>query len=230
MPRGLLAIIAAFACLVGARSFAETLDARVTILADQPGAVIDPNIYGQFVEHLGRGVYEGIWVGPESPIPNTRGIRNDVVAALRKVRIPLVRWPGGCFAETYHWRDGIGPRAQRLRGVNTAWGDEVETHEFGTHEFMDFVEQIGARPFISVNVASGSPGEAQAWMQYMTGPASSGPGQERARNGRAEPWKIPYIGIGNETGGCGGNMTAEFYSDLYGQYVSVRGPYGMLIS
>jgi alpha-N-arabinofuranosidase len=209
---------------------AQTNDARVTILADQPGAQIDPNIYGQFVEHLGRGVYEGIWVGPESRIPNTRGIRNDVVAALRKIRIPLVRWPGGCFAETYHWRDAIGPRDKRPRGVNTAWGDEVETNEFGTHEFMDFVEQIGAQPFISVNVASGSPAEAQAWLQYLTGPANSGPGEERARNGRTEPWKIPFIGVGNETWGCGGNMTAEFYADVYRQYVSVLAPYGTLIA
>jgi alpha-N-arabinofuranosidase len=226
----LLAVAGALACLASARSFAQAGEARVTILADQPGAVIDPNIYGQFVEHLGRGVYEGIWVGPDSPIPNTRGIRNDVVAALRKVRIPLVRWPGGCFAENYHWRDGIGPRAQRPRGVNTAWGDEVETHEFGTHEFMDFVEQVGAQPFISVNVASGSPAEAQAWLQYLTGPADSGPGQERARNGHREPWKIPFIGIGNETWGCGGNMTAEFYSDVYRQYVSVLKPFGTLIA
>ena len=122
--------------------------------------MIDPNIHGQFVEHLGRGVYEGIWVGPESPIPNTRGIRKDVVAALRKISIPLVRWPGGCFAENYHWRDAIGPGAQRPRGVNTAWGDEVETNQFGTHEFMDFIEQVGAQPYISVNVASGSTAEA----------------------------------------------------------------------
>jgi alpha-L-arabinofuranosidase len=226
-----IAVLAgALACLGSAGSLAEQVDARVTIHADQPGAVIDPNIYGQFIEHLGRGVYEGIWVGPDSPIPNTRGIRNDVVAALRKVRIPLLRWPGGCFAETYHWRDGIGPRDQRPRGVNTAWGDEVETHQFGTHEFMDLVEQLGAQPFISVNVASGSPAEAQAWMQYLTGPASSGPGQERARNGRTEPWKIPFIGIGNETWGCGGNMTAEYYSDVYRQYASVLRPYGMLIA
>ena len=211
-------------------ALAQDFAARISIQADQPGAVIDPNIYGQFVEHLGRGVYEGIWVGPDSPIPNTRGIRNDVVAALKKVRIPLVRWPGGCFAELYHWRDAIGPRAQRPAGVNTAWGDEPESNHFGTHEFMDFVEQIGAQPFISVNVASGSPAEAQAWMQYMTGPANSGPGQERARNGRSEPWKVPFIGIGNETWGCGGNMTAEFYSDLYRQYVSVLRPYGKLIA
>jgi alpha-N-arabinofuranosidase len=209
---------------------AETFAARISIDAGRPGPVINPDIYGQFVEHLGRGVYEGIWVGPDSPIPNTRGIRNDVVAALRRIRIPLVRWPGGCFAELYHWRDAIGPREQRPRGVNTAWGDEVESNHFGTHEFMDFIEQVGARPFISVNVASGSPAEAQAWMQYLTGPASSGPGQERARNGRVEPWKIPFIGIGNETWGCGGNMTAEYYSDIYRQYVSVLKPYGMLIA
>src|SRR3954471_4155250 len=148
----------------------------VSIDASKPGARIDRNIFGQFAEHLGTGIYEGIWVGPDSPIPNTRGIRNDVVAALRKIRIPLVRWPGGCFAELYHWRDAIGPREQRPRGVNGAWGDELETNQFGTHEFMDFVEQIGAQPFISVNVASGSPAEAQAWMQYLTGPAGSGPG------------------------------------------------------
>jgi alpha-L-arabinofuranosidase len=208
----------------------QAFDARILIRADRPGAVIDPNIYGQFVEHLGRGVYEGIWVGPESPIPNTRGIRNDVVAALRQARIPLVRWPGGCFAENYHWRDAIGPRAQRTPGVNTAWGDEPESNHFGTHEFMDFVEQIGAQPFISVNVASGSPAEAQAWMQYLTGPAHSGAGRERARNGRNEPWKIPFIGIGNETWGCGGNMTAEYYSDVYRQYASVLKPYGKLIA
>ena len=225
-----LALAGVLACAWNSTALAESFDARITVAADRPGAVIDPNIYGQFVEHLGRGVYEGIWVGPDSPIPNTRGIRNDVVAALRKVKIPLIRWPGGCFAENYHWRDAIGPIAQRPAGVNTAWGDEPESNHFGTHEFMDFVEQLGAQPFISVNLASGSPAEAQAWMQYMTGPANSGPGQERARNGRTEPWKVPFIGIGNETWGCGGNMTAEFYSDLYRQYASVLKPYGKLIA
>ncbi|HET9715701.1 MAG TPA: alpha-L-arabinofuranosidase C-terminal domain-containing protein [Pseudolabrys sp.] len=227
LPRTLVAVLA---LAIGASAFAESYDARIAVRSDKPGAEINPNIYGQFVEHLGRGVYEGIWVGPDSAIPNTRGIRNDVVAALRKIKIPVVRWPGGCFAETYHWRDAIGPRESRPRGVNTAWGDEVESNHFGTHEFMDFVEQIGAKPFISVNVASGSPAEAQAWMQYMTGPATSGPGQERARNGRIEPWKVPFIGIGNETWGCGGNMTAEFYADIYRQYASVLQPYGSLIA
>jgi alpha-N-arabinofuranosidase len=230
MRSAFLALAGLLACLSAPPASAESFEARIDIRADHPGARIEPDIYGQFVEHLGRGVYEGIWVGPDSPIPNTRGIRNDVVAALRRIRIPLIRWPGGCFAETYHWRDGIGPRDQRPRGVNTAWGDEVETNEFGTHEFMDLVEQIGAKPFISVNLASGSPAEAQAWMQYLTGPASSGPGRERARNGRAEPWKVPFIGIGNETWGCGGNMTAEFYADIYRQYVSVLKPYGTLIA
>jgi alpha-L-arabinofuranosidase len=225
-----LCFAGSLACFLAAPSRAQTFDASITVHADRPGAVIDPNIYGQFVEHLGRGVYEGIWVGPDSPIPNTRGIRNDVVAALRKIRMPLVRWPGGCFAENYHWRDAIGPLADRPRGVNTAWGDEVESNQFGTHEFMDFIEQVGAQPYISVNVASGSPAEAQAWLQYLTGPAASGAGRERARNGRTEPWKIPFIGIGNETWGCGGNMTAEYYSDIYRQYVSVLAPYGMLIA
>lgn len=225
-----IAIAGMVSCVTGAASHAESFDARITIEANQPGAVINPNIYGHFVEHLGRGVYEGIWVGPDSNIPNTRGIRNDVVGALRKIRVPLVRWPGGCFAELYHWRDAIGPREQRPRGVNTAWGDEVESNHFGSHEFMDFIEQIGAQPFISINIASGSPAEAQAWMQYLTGPADSGPGLERAANGRKEPWKIPFIGIGNETWGCGGNMTAEYYSDIYRQYVSVLQPYGMMIA
>jgi alpha-N-arabinofuranosidase len=200
---------------------AQDVDARILIDAEQPGARIDPNIYGQFVEHLGRGVYEGIWVGEDSKIPNVRGIRSDVVAALRKIRVPLVRWPGGCFAELYHWRDGIGPRHQRPRGVNAAWGDEPETNAFGSHEFMDFLEQTGAKAFLSVNVASGSTAEAQAWVQYLTGPATSAPGQERARNGHPQPYEVPFVGIGNEAWGCGGNMTAEYYADVYRQYVSV---------
>ncbi|MEO8063640.1 MAG: alpha-L-arabinofuranosidase C-terminal domain-containing protein [Pseudomonadota bacterium] len=223
-------VIVAFHAVFVSQAFAGSVDARVVIDADKPGPTIDRNIYGQFVEHLGRGVYEGIWVGEDSKIPNVRGIRSDVVAALRKIRVPLVRWPGGCFAELYHWRDAVGPRADRPSGVNAAWGDETETNHFGSHEFMDFLEQIGAQPFLSVNLASGSPAEAQAWLQYLTGPASSGPGQERARNGHAAPYKIPFIGIGNETWGCGGNMTSDYYSDLYRQYVSVLKPYGMLIA
>ena len=202
---------------------AETLEARIVVQADKPGPRIDPNIYGQFVEHLGRGVYEGIWVDENSSIPNVRGIRSDVVAALRKIRVPLVRWPGGCFAEVYHWRHGVGPRDRRPRSVNTAWGDEPESNAFGTHEFMDFLEQVGAQAFLSVNVTTGSPGEARDWLQYMTEPAESALGRERAANGRREPYAVPYVGIGNETWGCGGNMTAEYYANVYRNYLAALG-------
>lgn len=201
----------------------QTTVARVEIHADRPGPIIDPNIYGQFVEHLGRGVYEGIWVGDDSKIPNVRGIRSDVVAALRKIHVPVVRWPGGCFAEVYNWRDGVGPRERRPRSVNTAWGDEAESNAFGTHEFMDFVEQIGAKAFLSVNVTTASPGDARQWLQYMTAPADSTLGHERAANGHREPYAVPFVGIGNETWGCGGNMTAEHYADVYRQYLAALG-------
>lgn len=214
---------------VSVPALAQTLEAKISIRADTPGATIDPNIYGQFVEHLGRGVYEGIWVGESSTIPNVRGIRSDVVAALRKIRVPLVRWPGGCFAELYHWRDGVGPRDQRPKGINAAWNDEPETNAFGINEFMDLVEQIGAKPFLAINVTSGTPGEAQAWLQYLTGPEESAAGKLRASHGRKLPYQIPFIGIGNETWGCGGNMTAEYYSDIYRQYLAVLRPYGTLV-
>lgn len=210
----------AFAAMVfaGPAKSAPPHQASVTIRADQPGAKIDRRIYGQFVEHLGRGVYEGIWVGEDSPIPNTRGIRNDVVAALRKIRVPVMRWPGGCFADDYHWRDGIGPRAQRPEKINSTWGGAPENNHFGTHEFMDFAEQVGAEAYISVNVGNGTPREAQAWMQYMTAPANTAPGRERSRNGREQPWKVPFVGVGNENWGCGGAMLPDYYADQFRQY------------
>ncbi|WP_420143063.1 alpha-N-arabinofuranosidase [Sphingobium sp.] len=184
------------------------------------GPTIDPNIYGQFVEHLGRGVYEGIWVGPQSPIPNVRGIRSDVVAALRQVEVPVIRWPGGCFADGYHWRDGIGPAADRPAGINAAWDKSRETNGFGTHEYMDFLDQIGASAFVSVNVGSGSVREADDWMRYMTAPADSQPGKERAVNGHPAPWTVPFIGVGNESWGCGGNMTADTYAAAFRHYAA----------
>ena len=230
--KGMHALLAAGLILASSSVWAaDTIDARITVAADKPGPRIDPNIYGQFVEHLGRGVYEGIWVGENSAIPNVRGIRSDVVAALRKIKVPLVRWPGGCFAELYHWRDGIGPRKQRPRNVNRAWGDEPETNAFGTHEFMDFLEQIGAKAFLSVNVTTGTPGEARDWLQYMTEPPESAFGAQRAANGRREPYEVPFVGIGNETWGCGGNMTASYYADVYRVYVSaLRAPGRQLIA
>ena len=192
--------------------------ASIKIHADHPGPIINPNIYGQFAEHLGRCVEEGIWVGEDSPIPNTRGIRNDVVAALKHLRVPVVRWPGGCFADEYHWRDGIGPRNQRPKRINTHWGGVIETNQFGTHEFLDFCDQIGAEPYICGNVGTGSPQEMMDWIEYITSDSDSTLANERRRNGREKPWKLPYFGVGNESWGCGGNMRPEFYADNFRRY------------
>lgn len=192
----------------------------VTIRADQPGAKIDRNIYGQFAEHLGRGIYEGVWVGEDSTIPNTRGYRNDVVAALKRLRVPVVRWPGGCFADEYHWREGIGPRDKRPIKVNTHWGGVEETNAFGTHEFMDFAELIGADAYVAGNVGSGSPQEMAEWVEYITSDTKSTLAELRRKNGRDKPWRLPYFGVGNETWGCGGNMRPEFFADLYRQFAT----------
>jgi alpha-N-arabinofuranosidase len=198
---------------------AAAFSAELTLRADRAGAKIDRNIYGSFAEHLGRGIYEGIWVGEGSPIPNTRGIRNDVIAALRHLKLPVLRWPGGCFADEYHWRDGIGPRSKRPRRVNTSWGG-IETNAFGLHEFMDLVELVGAEPYISVNVGSGTPREMMDWLEYMTSDSDSELAQLRRKNGRAKPWNVKYIGVGNENWGCGGNMRAEYYADEYKRFVA----------
>ncbi|MGN6641844.1 MAG: alpha-N-arabinofuranosidase [Verrucomicrobiota bacterium] len=190
----------------------------LVIHADQGKEVINRNIYGQFSEHLGRCIYEGIWVGPDSPIPNTRGLRNDVIAALKKLKVPVLRWPGGCFADEYHWKDGIGPREKRPSMINTHWGGVVENNAFGTHEFLDFCELIGAEPYICGNVGSGSVQEMMEWDEYMTSDAQSPMANMRRQNGREQPWKIKYFGVGNESWGCGGNMTPEFYSDQFRRY------------
>jgi alpha-L-arabinofuranosidase len=195
--------------------------------ADQPGPPIDRHIYGQFAEHLGRGIAEGIWVGEHSPIPNVRGFRNDVIAALRELHVPVVRWPGGCFADEYHWRDGIGPRASRPITLNTNWGGVPETNAFGTHEFLDFVELIGADAYINGNLGTGSVREMAEWLQYMTSDKATTLTKERARNGHPRPWKIAYFAVGNEAWGCGGNMTPDHYADQYRQYASfLKAPMG----
>ena len=198
----------------------DLVSASVTIRADQPGPKIDRHIYGQFAEHLGRGVYEGVWVGEGSSIPNTRGYRSDVVAALKKLHVPVVRWPGGCFADEYHWRDGIGPRSQRPVRINTHWGGVEETNAFGTHEFLDFAELIGADAYVAGNVGSGSPQEMAEWVEYITSDSNSTLAQLRRSNGRDKPWKLPFIGVGNETWGCGGSMRPEFFADLYRQFAT----------
>jgi alpha-L-arabinofuranosidase len=197
---------------------AEPFKAELVIRADQPKGIINRNIYGQFAEHLGRGVYEGIWVGENSNIPNTRGIRNDVLAALKKLNIPVLRWPGGCFADEYHWRDGVGPRDRRPQRINASWGGVVETNAFGTHEFMDLCEMIGADAYIGGNVGSGTPQEMMEWVEYMTSDSNSTLANLRRQNGREKPWNLSYFAVGNENWGCGGNMRAEYYADEYRRY------------
>lgn len=193
---------------------------KLVVHAEKPGPKIDRNIYGHFAEHLGHCIYEGFWVGPDSRIPNTRGIRNDLVDALRKIRIPNLRWPGGCFADEYHWRDGIGPREQRPTMINTHWGGVTENNAFGTHEFFDLCEQLGCAPYVCGNLGSGTIQEMSQWVEYITFPGVSPMAALRGRNGREAAWKLPYFGVGNESWGCGGNMTAEFYADQYKRYAT----------
>jgi alpha-N-arabinofuranosidase len=197
----------------------DAYQATLAVRLDQPKWTINRNIYGQFAEHLGRLIYEGIWVGENSSIPNTRGMRNDVLAALKELRVPVLRWPGGCFADEYHWLDGIGPRDKRPRRPNSSWGG-VDTNAFGTHEFLDLCELLGADAYINGNVGSGTPQEMMQWIEYMTSDADSELANLRRRNGRDKPWKIPYFAIGNETWGCGGNMRPEYYADVYRQYAT----------
>jgi alpha-N-arabinofuranosidase len=198
----------------------QSFNAEMRIRADQPGGTISRNIYGSFSEHLGSGIYDGIWVGEDSPIPNTRGIRNDVIAALKNLNLGVLRWPGGCYADEYHWRDGIGPRDKRPKTLNTSWSGVIEPNAFGTHEFMDLCELIGAEPYISINVGSGTVEEAMDWVEYMTSDTDSALASLRRRNGRQKPWKVAYWGIGNETWGCGGNMRPEYYADVYKRFAT----------
>lgn len=179
--------------------------------------VIPAEIYGQFAEHLGTCIYGGIWVGEDSPIPNTNGYRNDVLNALRDIKVPVIRWPGGCFADEYHWEDGIGPREARPRMVNSNWGGTVEDNSFGTHEFFNLCELIGCEPYLSGNVGSGTVAELAKWVEYIT--AEDGPmAEQRRKNGREKPWKLKYLGVGNESWGCGGNFTPEAYANEYRRY------------
>lgn len=181
-------------------------------------STIAPEIYGQFSEHLGRCIYDGVYVGEDSDIPNTNSVRNDVVEALREIKLPVLRWPGGCYADEYHWKDGIGPKESRRKMVNTNWGGTVEDNSFGTHEFMELCEQIGCEPYIAVNMGSGTVQEAAEWVEYMTAESGSTFAELRAANGHAEPWKVKYLGIGNESWGCGGSMDADFYANEYKRY------------
>ncbi len=200
--------------------------AKIIVNADLGEHVISRHIYGHFSEHLGNCIYGGYWVGEDSDIPNTRGIRNDVVEALKKVNIPNLRWPGGCFADEYHWMDGIGPREERPRMINTHWGGVTEDNSFGTHEFFDLCRQLDAEPVICGNVGSGTVEEMSKWVEYINSDNVSPMADLRRKNGQEKAWGIKFWDVGNENWGCGGHMTAEFYADQYKRYATFCRNYG----
>ncbi|WOI52606.1 alpha-N-arabinofuranosidase [Parvularcula sp. LCG005] len=202
--------ISALATLTALPAFAQT---ELTINTDSEIGVIQPEVYGQFLEHLGGQPYDSIWVGKKSKIPNTDGIRNDVFDALDKLDIPVIRWPGGCYADLYHWRDGVG--SKRAGRTNMAWGGTPEPNTFGTHEFFNLAERLGAKTYLNVNLGTGTLNEATDWLEYITFDGKSDLADERRANGRAEPWKIDYLSVGNETWGCGGHLRPDAYADLY---------------
>lgn len=203
--------------LLASIAFGQT---TLTLYPDQAETKINKEIYGHFAEHLGRCIYGGIFVGEDSEIPNTRGFRDDVTGALIDMKIPLLRWPGGCFADTYNWKDGIGPRKERPSMVNVHWGGVTEDNSFGTHEFLDFCDLINAEPYINLNVGSGTVREASEWVEYVTSSNISPMTDLRKQNGREEPWDVKYWGIGNENWGCGGNMTPDYYADVYKHFAT----------
>lgn len=178
---------------------------------------INKNIYGHFCEHLGRLVYDGIWVGKGSPIPNVNGVRKDVIDALKQIRVPIMRWPGGCFADTYHWKDGVGPQEKRKPIANRFWGGTLEDNSFGTNEFMDLCEEVGAGAYLSGNLGSGTIREMVEWCEYIRDDLNTPMAQLRRENGRDEPWKLAAFGIGNEVWGCGGQMRPQYYADQFRQ-------------
>ncbi len=199
---------------------------RLTIDATQEGPQISKYIYGHFAEHLGRCIYDGIWVGPDSPIPNINGYRKDVFEALKALNIPVLRWPGGCFADTYQWKNGIGPKAERPKIKNVFWGGVIEDNSFGTHEFLELCEMLECEAYVSVNVGSAPVWDMVEWIEYMTSDEDLPMANLRRSNGREKPWNVKFLGIGNESWGCGGNMTPEFYSDLLRQYSTYAREYG----
>lgn len=204
---------------------ATTLSAQtantVTVSTQNPEVTINKNIYGHFAEHLGHCIYGGFYVGEDdTKIPNIDGVRKDVIEALKKLKIPVLRWPGGCFADTYHWKDGIGPKDQRPSMVNAWWGGVTEDNSFGTHEFLNMCEALGAEPYLSGNVGSGTVQELSDWVQYVNFGGQSPMSTLRTTNGREKPWNVTYWGIGNEAWGCGGHMTPEYYTDIYRKYAT----------
>ncbi|HCL82655.1 MAG TPA: alpha-N-arabinofuranosidase [Chitinophagaceae bacterium] len=210
-----------YACFILTSACLYGQEATVDLHIPDSKIVISKNIYGHFAEHLGHCIYEGLYVGDTSKeIPNTEGVRNDILAALKKLKVPVLRWPGGCFADTYHWKDGVGPKIKRPAMTNTWWGGVTEDNSFGTHDFLNMCERIGAEPYLAGNVGSGTVQELSQWVEYVNGEGSSPMPAWRKANGRDKPWNVKYFGVGNETWGCGGHMTPEYYSNIYKQYAT----------
>jgi alpha-N-arabinofuranosidase len=211
-----LALTLSFACVAQ-----DDGCGKIVVSVDLGKDTINPHIYGHFSEHLGRCIYGGFYVGEDNTlIPHTNGVRNDVIAALRTLKVPNLRWPGGCFADTYHWKDGIGPKSERPTIVNRWWGGVTEDNSFGTHDFLNMCEMLDAEPYLSANVGSGTVQELAEWIQYVNHNGISPMADLRRENGREEPWNVRYWGVGNEAWGCGGHMTAEFYANIYRQYAT----------
>jgi alpha-N-arabinofuranosidase len=211
-------IFTATIAMAFATSATAAENVKATVHADQAGAKINKEIYGQFSEHLGSCIYGGLWVGEESQIPNINGYRKDVFEALKALKIPVLRWPGGCFADDYHWMDGIGPKKNRPSLRNNNWGGTIEDNSFGTHEFLNLCEMLDCEPYISGNVGSGTVKEMAQWVEYMTSDGDTPMARLRRQNGRDKAWKVKYFGIGNEAWGCGGNMSPEYYSDEFRKF------------
>ena len=217
LSKSIYLIVFVFSNLI---SFSQNKTTLIEISNNQESPIISKHIYGHFAEHLGRCIYDGFFVGDTSKIANTNGVRNDIIEALKKLKIPNLRWPGGCFADTYHWKDGIGPKYERPTIVNQWWGGVTEDNSFGTHDFLNMCELLDTEPYLSGNVGSGTVQELADWVQYTNFAGKSPMSDLRKENGRNEPWKVKYWGIGNEAWGCGGNMTADYYANEYRKYAT----------
>lgn len=194
---------------------------KITLNTDLGTTQINKHIYGHFAEHLGRCIYDGMYIGEKNTkIPNTDGVRNDIIQALKELKVPNLRWPGGCFADAYQWKDGVGPKENRPKMVNVWWGGVTEDNSFGTHDFLNLCEKIGAEPYLAGNVGSGTVKDLSDWVTYVNHPGGSPMADWRKQNGREKPWNVKMWGVGNEAWGCGGNMTAEFYANIYRQYAT----------
>ncbi len=208
-------IVIVVSCCVSKKTIAQT---NIEITDSSSNVKISRFIYGHFAEHLGHCIYDGFYVGESSKIPNTNGVRNDIIAALKKMKIPVLRWPGGCFADTYHWKDGIGPKNKRPAMVNRWWGGVTEDNSFGLHDFLNMCELLGAEPYLAGNIGSGSVQELADWVQYVNTSTKNPMSDLRKQNGREQPWKVKFWGVGNEAWGCGGNMTPEYYVNEFKKY------------